>query len=313
MKQVIRKAIRIALGIAICAGTMIFPACRSAATPTPDTAASAPSGAIKVVAAESFYGDLAKQLGGDYVAVTGIISDPNVDPHEYESNVQDAVAIQKAQLVIENGLGYDTWMDKLLSASPNANRVTLVAGDIAPHKLTDNAHIWYGIDNMSAMAEAITDALIKLDNANSPTFNRNLATFKQSLAALQDKISAINNKYAGTPVAMTETIYLYQSMPEGLKVLTPFEFQKAIAQGNDPPADTVVEVNDEIANKQAKVLIYNVQTVTPITTKLQDMAKSLKIPIVPVSESMPPGKTYQGWMMDQLNSLERALAMATGK
>jgi zinc/manganese transport system substrate-binding protein len=268
---------------------------------------------IQVVAAENFYGDIVKQLGGSHVAVTSILSNPNVDPHEYESNVQTAIAVSKAQLVVENGVGYDTWMDRLLSASPNNSRVVLVGANIADHKLPDNPHVWYGIENMPAIAQAITAALKKLDTADASTFDSNLATFKQSLVLLEQKIREINKKYMGTPVALTETIYLYQAVPEGLAVLTPFDFQKAIAEGNDPPADTVIEANNQITRKEVKILIYNSQTVTPITTNLQNEAKNLNIPVVPVSETMPPGKTYQTWMIDQLNTLQQSLATATGK
>ena len=129
------------------------------------------SSTISVVAAENFYGDVVKQLGGSHVSVKSILSDPNVDPHEYESNVQNAEEVSKAQLVIENGLGYDTWMDQLLSASPNPNRIVLVAGNIADHKLTDNPHVWYGFDNMATITQAITTDLKKLDNADSSTFD----------------------------------------------------------------------------------------------------------------------------------------------
>lgn len=289
----------------------LLSACGGSSTGTPG-GSSSPT-AISVVAAENFYGDITRQLGGSHVSVTSILSDPNVDPHEYESNVQTAETVSKAQLVIENGLGYDTWMDRLLAASPKPGRIVLVAGDIANHKLTDNAHVWYGFDNVTTIAQAITGALKKLDSNDASTFDSNLASFKQSLMPLEQKVSAINSKYAGTPVALTETIYLYQSTPEGLDVLTPFEFEKAIAEGNEPPADTVTITNDQITRKQVKVLIYNVQTITPITTNLQNEARSLNIPIVPVSETMPPAKTYQTWMMDQLNTLEQALATATGK
>jgi zinc/manganese transport system substrate-binding protein len=289
----------------------LLSACGGSSTATPG-GSSSPT-AISVVAAENFYGDITRQLGGSHVSVTSILSDPNVDPHEYESNVQTAETVSKAQLVIENGLGYDTWMDQLLAASPKSGRIVLVAGNIANHKLTDNPHVWYGFDNVTTIAQAITGALKKLDSNDASTFDSNLASFIQSLMPLEQKISAINSKYAGTPVALTETIYLYQSTPEGLDVLTPFEFEKAIAEGNDPPADTVTITNDQITRKQVKVLIYNVQTVTPITTNLQNEARSLNIPIVPVSETMPPAKTYQTWMMDQLDTLEQALATATGK
>jgi zinc/manganese transport system substrate-binding protein len=266
-----------------------------------------------VVASTNFYGDVVKQLGRSHVNVTSILSDPNVDPHEFTTNVATAQKVSQADLVIKNGLGYDDWMDKLLSGSPNPNRIVFTGGELASHPLPDNPHVWYGINNMPSIALGITDALKKLDSADAATFDSNLATFNQSLAPLQQKIDAINTKYKGTPIALTETIYLYQSIPEGLNVLTPFEFMKANAEGTDPPADTVTSINNSILNRLAKILILNVQTVTPITTNVQNEAKKQNIPIVSVSETMPPGKTYQTWMGDQLDVLAAALQQATGK
>jgi zinc/manganese transport system substrate-binding protein len=266
-----------------------------------------PSTAINVVAAENFYGDIVKQLGGSHVSVTSIISNPNVDPHEYESSVQTAIMVSKAQFVIKNGGGYDGWMDRLLSASPNQNRLVLAAFDTAPVKLPDNVHVWYGIDNIQAIAQAISGDLKKLDAADASTFDSNLQTFMQSTRQIQQKIDKIKGKYAGRPVGLTETIYLYQTGPLGLRVLTPFEFQKAIAEGNDPPASAVVTAENQINQRQIKVLIYNKQTVTPTTTKLVNDARAQNIPIVPITETMPLGKTYQNWMLDQLNTLEQAL------
>lgn len=296
----------------------LLSACGGSSTPATGSGSSASTPAesskvINVVAAENFYGNVVTQLGGKRVNVTSILSDPNVDPHEYTSNVQTAQKVSKADLVIENGLGYDDWMDKLLSGSPNSNRILLTGGKLADHPLPDNPHVWYGFNNMPAITQGITDALKKLDSADASTFDSNLAAFKQSLTPLQQKISDINTKYKGTPVALTETIYLYQTMPAGLNVLTPFEFMKANAEGTDPPADTVTSINNSINMKQAKILIYNLQTVTPITTNVQNEAKKQNIPIVPVSETMPPNKTYQTWMMDQLNVLELALQQGTGK
>ena len=265
------------------------------------------STAINVVAAENFYGDMVKQLGGSHISVTSILSDPNIDPHQYESNAQTAIQVSKAQLVIENSGGYDGWMDKILSGSPNSNRIVLKGYDVAQVKLPENEHVWYSIDNAATIAQAITDDLKKLDSADAATFDSNLQTFKQSLQPIQQKIVAIKSKYAGTPVGLTETIYLYQAAPLGLNVLTPFEFQKAMAEGNDPPADTVVTAENQINHHQIKVLIYNEQTITPSTTKLENDAMAQNIPIVPVTETMPRGKTYQTWMLDQLNTLEQAL------
>ena len=268
---------------------------------------------IHVVAAENFYGDIVKQLGGEHVSVTSILSDPNVDPHEYESNVQDAIALSNANIVIENGLSYDTWIDKLLLASPNKKRIQLIAGEISPHKLEDNPHVWYGVDNVSAIAQAITDALKKTDPADAAIFDQNLATFNTSLQPIQQKIAALKNTYNGTPIGLTETIYLYQTQPMGLKVLTPFAFEKAIAEGNDPSAADVITTDDQIAKKQIQLLIFNSQTVTPITTNLQKIAQQSNIPVVTVSETMPQNKTYQSWMLGQLSVLEQVLQQTTKK
>jgi len=262
---------------------------------------------VNVVAAENFYGDIVKQLGGSHVAVTSILSNPNVDPHEYQSSVQTSIEVSRANLVIENGDGYDDWMDKILAATPASNRLLLSGYQLAPHHLPANEHVWYSFTNVAAIAQAITADLKKLDPTDAATFEHNLQTFTQSLQPLEKKVATIKAKYQGTPVGLTETIDLYQTQLEGLNVLTPFAFEKAIAEGNDPPADTVITTTDQVNQHQIKVLIYNKQTITPVTTNLENLAQAKHIPSVAVSETMPTGQTYQSWMMDQLNALQTAL------
>lgn len=274
---------------------------------TPVSGLTSNSSAITIVAAENFYGDIAKQVGGNHVSVTSILSDPNVDPHQYKSSVKDSLLVGTASIVIENGLGYNSWMDKLLAASPNRNRVVLVGSTIAGTKLPDNPHVWYDVHNVIMVAQAIDATLKKKDAADAASFDQNLQAFIQSATQIIQKMDEIKGKFAGTPVGLTEDIYLYQALPMGLNVLTPLEFQKAIAEGNDPPANTVVIANNQITQRLIKVLIYNEQTVTPITTNLQNAARQQHIPIVGVTETMPPGKTYQQWMLDQLSALEQAL------
>ena len=282
-------------------------ACGAAGASSPASGGSSGVPTIAVVAAENFYGNIVQQLGAGHVTVVSILSDPNIDPHEYESSVQNGIAVSNAQLVIQNGDDYDTWMEKLLAASPNPKRIVLVGADLANHKLTDNPHVWDGIDNIQTIAAGITAALEKIDPADKPAFQAAATSFDQSLVPIQQKLNELKSKYAGTPVGLTETIFLYQTGPIGLNVLTPFAYEKAIAEGNDPPADAVVTTNSQITQRLVKVLIYNVQTVTPLTTNLQNAALKNNIPIVPVSETMPQGKTYQGWMLDQLNALQKAL------
>ena len=185
MRSTIVGVIFTAFGLSGCAG-VASPSGQEFITPaSPGVPV---TGTISVVAAENFYGDIAQQLGAGHVSVVSILSDPNIDPHEYESSVQNGIAVSKAQLVIQNGDGYDTWMDKLLSASPNPNRTVLVAADIADHKLTDNPHFWYGIDNIQTIAGAITAALVKIDPADKAAFEAASTAFKQSLIPIQQKI-----------------------------------------------------------------------------------------------------------------------------
>jgi zinc/manganese transport system substrate-binding protein len=261
----------------------------------------------RVVAAENFYGNIVAQLGGDRVVVTSILSDPAMDPHVYESSFDDARAIGAADLVIENGGGYDDWMDKLLSAGTTPKRALLRAYDIAPTKLPDNEHVWYGVDNAQAIAVAVTDALKRRDPADSALFARNLLTFDQSLGRIREKMARLKARWNGTPVGLTETIFLYQANPIGLAVLTPLEFQKAVAEGNDPPADTAVAAERQVKEKKIKTLIVNGQTISPVTEKLRSDAHAAGIPVVTVTETMPAGLSYQDWMMGQLVMLEKAL------
>ncbi len=266
---------------------------------------------VTIVAAENFYGNLFQQLGGSYASVTSLLNNPNADPHEFESSVQNAILVNNAKIVIENGEGYDSWMDRLLAASPNPHRIVLVATDIANHKLPDNPHVWYGIDNMQAIVQAMTNALKQVDGAHANVYERNQTVVNRSLDTIQQTIATMKAKYGGTPVGLTEDIYLYQANPLGLRVLTPYPFMKAIAEGNDPPADTVVTANNQITQRKIKVLIYNEQTVTPITTNLQQEAMQQHIPIIGVTETMPPDKTYQEWMLGQLAALANALHRTT--
>jgi zinc/manganese transport system substrate-binding protein len=262
---------------------------------------------LKIVAAENFYQDIAGQIGGRCAEVKSLLSDPNVDPHEYEPTVKDARAVAGADLVIENGGGYDDWMNKLLSSSPNSGRLVINVWDISPVKLPENEHVWYSLEDVKAMAGAMAADLRKLRPAQAAEFDRNLKTFTSSLDRIGAKIGRISKRFSGTPIALTEPIFLYQTNPMGLTVLTPFEFQKAVAEGIDPPADTMLTAQEQVRKKLVRVLVINRQTADRFTQKLEKLAKASGVPVVAVTETMPPGKNYQAWMLDQLTALESAL------
>ncbi len=249
-----------------------------------------PMAGINVVAAENFYGNIAAQLGGEKVNVTSIVSDPSVDWHDYASNAADVRAIAAADLVIENGGGLDDWMDSLLAASPSPARVLLKCFDIAPRKLSDSERVWYDVDDVQAVAQAVTETLKKLDPVNAGYYSKRLQAFGGSLFRVRQKILAMNGKWRGTPVGLTETIFLYLARPIGLSVLTPLDFQRAVSGG-----------------KKVKALICSEQTVSAAASRLQDEARAAGIPVVPVTETLPPAVNYQDWMLSELAALERAL------
>jgi zinc/manganese transport system substrate-binding protein len=269
-------------------------------------AAAAPA-RIPVVAAENFYGDVIGQIAGDHVLLTSIISDPNADPHEYASSTRDMAAIARARLVIINGMGYDGFMTKLLRATPNAGREVMDVSKLVGKKEGDNWHIWYDPTVMPKFARAITDFFIRTDAANARSYQNWLLLFEASYKPFTAKVAAMRARFAGTPLGATEPIFEAMATALDVKILTSKEFQKAVEEGEDPPARAVAEMEDQLRKHEIKVLVYNVQTVSPVTERIRKDANRLGIPVVGVSETLPSGLSYQRWMVKQLDELEQAL------
>lgn len=283
-------------------------ACRPSSGPATAAPGAHSNDLVRVVAAENFYGDLATQIGGDRVHVVSILSDPNADPHEYETNADDAKAVANAQIVIKNGLGYDAFIDRLMSASPRPNRVVLDAGAITGHHQGDNPHVWYDPKTMPEVARRLADALAQIDPKDKDYFAARLQSFDSAEKAVDDEVGIIRSKYQGTRVLMTEPVFDYMAAALDLAVVDQQgAFQRAVEEGNDPAAAAVAQFRNELASHAIRVLIYNDQTVTPITTQMQDVAKQNGVPVVAVSETEPRGKTYQQWMLSQLSTLQQAL------
>jgi len=165
---------------------------------------------VKVVAAENTYGDLVQQIAGIHAHVLSVISDPNVDPHEYESNVDDARQIADADFIVENGGGYDDWMDKLMATTRNSKRVVIKAFDIAPKHLKENEHVWYNPDNVIVISQKILEVLKQKDPADGAEFDANFAVLKAAIQKLDARLGDLKAKFENTPIGLTETIFLYQ-------------------------------------------------------------------------------------------------------
>ena len=291
------------IALLLCAA--VLAACNAAVSVTP-------GGVIAVAAAENFWGNLAGQLGGTHVAVTSIVSDPNADPHEHESSAADARAFAAAAYVIFTGAGYDIWAEQLLGASPSSARTVLdVAGMLGRHT-GDNPHFWYSEQYVLRVVDRITADLSRIDPLDRAYFAVRNAQVMTSLLPYRTTIAAIRSRFSGARIGATESIAVYYAQTLGLDLVSPPAFMDAVAEGNEPPADSVAVMHDLITSRSIRVLIYNVQTATAVTTNLHDLARQSGIAVVGISETMqPPTTSFQQWQLSQLEQLQQALA-ATG-
>jgi zinc/manganese transport system substrate-binding protein len=266
---------------------------------------------VHVVAAENFWGSVAAQIGGKDAAVTSIITSPTADPHLFETNAADAATLAQAQVVIENGAGYDTWMRSLLSADGSHPRLVDAASVLHVGGSDPNPHLWYAIARVPTVAAAIAGALTKAAPQDAATFRANLAAFVASLQPLDATIATIRAHFHNVSVAYTERVPGYVLAAARLDVKTPPGFARAIEGGVDPgPGDTLA-MRQLIQHHDINVLLYNVQTVTPVTTQMRSLARQHAIPVVGVSETMPAGaSSYQQWQQSQLQALLHALQIS---
>jgi len=262
---------------------------------------------VAVLAVENFYGNLVQQLGGQCVIVTVILSDPDADPHAFQPTAGDIRAFQTAALVVLNGLGYDDFADKALGTLSKQPAIVR-AGDVLGLLVGANPHVWYSAVYVDQLKAAITAKLEQVAPDATSYFDTQASALDQSFGTYRQLIGQINGQFGNVPVGATESIFVDMAYTTGLKLLSPPEFMRAIAEGNDPAAQDIAEFQNQLKGKQVKVLVYNVQTVTPITEQLKAMARDANIPIVGVSETMPGGaQTFQGWQAGQLRLLLSAL------
>jgi len=266
------------------------------------------NGTLQVIAGENFWGSIAAQLGGTHVSVTSIVTNPNTDPHDYESSATDARAFATADYVVLNGAGYDDWGQKLLSANPSQNRKVFTVAELLNKKAGDNEHFWYNPDWVDKVADRITADYQALDAGDAAYFSQQREALRTAFKPYHDAIARIRSAHGAAPVGATESIFVYMGQALGLKLISPAGFMQAISEGNDPPAQTVAEFQDQIAHHQIKVLVYNAQTSTPVTENLKQLAGRNNIPVVGISETVEPSTaSFQDWQVKQLTDLETAL------
>jgi zinc/manganese transport system substrate-binding protein len=292
------------LGVALLAS-----ACSSAVATTP----SGSGGKIVAIGAENEYASVIQQVGGKYTQVSAIMSNPATDPHTYEASPSVAREVSSAQLVVQNGVGYDTFMTTIENAAANSGRkVITVQKLLGLPDSTPNPHLWYKPSTMPAVASAIASDLAAIQPAHAAYFKANAQAFISSLAPWNQAIATFKSKYGGTPVATTEPVADYMLQAAGADNLTPFTFQANIMNGVDPSAQNVALEKSLFTQHKVKAFLYNQQVTSSLTQSFITLARQNGIPVVGVYETMPtPGFSYQSWMVTEVQDLQKAVVSKT--
>ncbi len=277
------------------------------------SASSSRSGVINAVGAENEYANVLSQIGGKYVKVSSILNNPNTDPHTFEASTRVAQEVSQAELIVQNGVGYDAFMNDIESASPNASRKVVVAQHVLGLSAnTPNPHLWYNPRTMPAVARVMATDLSELAPSHKAYFEARLRCFDTSLKPWLSAIAAFKAKYSGTPVATTEPVADYLLTAMGMKNLTPFVFQADIMNGVDPAPEDITLEKGFFTKHSVKVFCYNQQVVDSLTTSIRQTAQSAGVPVVGVYETMPtPGYDYQSWMLAEVAAIKAAVVQRT--
>jgi zinc/manganese transport system substrate-binding protein len=262
---------------------------------------------LSVVAAENFYGDVARQIGGNLVDVVGIMSNPDQDPHLFETTPTVIRQVGAARVVIFNGADYDPWMSKLLSATPRDGRIVVNVAELTGRKSGDNPHLWYAPATMPAVAKALASAFSKADTAHAADYVSRQGAFDASLAGLNKKIDEIRAMYRGAVVTATEPVFGYMASALGFKMRNE-RFQLAVMNDTEPSARDIAAFERDLGEHKVRLLFYNKQASTKLTQRMLEVARSSNIRVVGVTETQPAGMNYQEWMLMQLDEVEKALA-----
>jgi len=272
-----------------------------------------PGGKLRVVAAESFWGSIAAQLGGRRTDVRSIVADPALDPHSYQPTPSDARAIAASQLTVFTGIGYDPWVSKSLAASPSTARVALNVSDLLALHQGDNPHQWYSPASVRRVIDALVGDLRRLDPAGASYYLARALEFEnRALGRFNVLVRQIRARFAGTPVGASESIFAPLAGSLGLDLITPPGFMKAVTEGTDVSGPDKSAADQQIARRRIAVWVLNTQNETPDVARLTASARDAGIPIVEVTETLPArGATFQDWQAAQLQRLLAALSKAT--
>ncbi|RYM05815.1 metal ABC transporter substrate-binding protein [Sporolactobacillus sp. THM7-7] len=263
------------------------------------------SSKIKIVAAEDFYGEVAKAVGGDHVTVTSIINKPSMDPHNFEPTPDIAKNVHLARVVVYNGIGYDGWMNDLVSSGNSDKTLIRVAEDVMNKKDGDDEHVWYNPETMPKLANAIADRLAKIDPDHAHDFHQNAKDYQESIKPVSDLVEKLSQKSDNQNVDVSEPVFDYMIEALGYKTKNN-HFKQAVEEGTDPSPRDIQEMQRDIESKRIVFFVSNIQEMSPTVEKMVNLAEKKDVPVVKITETLPEGKNYKTWMLDALNQVEKA-------
>jgi zinc/manganese transport system substrate-binding protein len=273
------------------------------------TRPTAEAGQIVAVGAENEYANVISEIGGRYVKVAAIMSNPNTDPHTFEASASVAATVAEAKLVVQNGVGYDDFMSRVESASPDGSRRVIdVQHLLGLPDSTPNPHLWYSPRTMPKVATAIATALIRLQPSHAAYFTAHAAAFVRSLKPWLAAIASFRAAHPGVAVATTEPVGDYMLQAVGARNLTPFPLQADIMNGTDPAPQAVAYQDSLFTHHRIRVFVYNQQVTDTLTRSFLTLAAQHHIPVVGVYETMPLNHSYQSWMLDEVRALNLAVS-----
>ena len=261
---------------------------------------------IQVIAAENFYGAVAKQIGGDFVQVTTILNQPDQDPHLFSLTPHIAKLLERGDLIVYNGLGYDSWIKNLLSVQKDSKRTFICVADLMHKKEGANPHIWYDPHTMPVYAQALTHFLVKRDSPHRQEYHAHYHAFMMQQKKLSHVIARIKRQHAGISVIATEPLFGYMAQALGFR-MEGIAFQQSMMNGVEPSPKQVQDFQRQLQQHRVKLVFFNRQVSSPLIMYLLNQARSMGIPIIGITETQPMATTYYQWMNDQLKRVESAL------
>lgn len=261
---------------------------------------------IRVVTSLNFYGEVAQQVAGKYGQVTSVINNASIDPHDYQPSTQQSQLMVKANLVIQNGLGYDHWLTRMTQASGNHNlRVIDVGRQVAGEQAGANEHVWYQPTTMKKLAKELANQYSRMDPDHSGYYHRQARKYLKSLRPLDKEIAHVKQDVGQQrAVAVSEPVFDYALNNLGYQVVDS-HFAKATEDGNDPSPQDVKDLQDAIINHRIAFFVENAQSDDHVINNMVQLAHKHDVPVLKVTESKPNGKTYQQWMIDQYQELAK--------